>query len=57
MVRENVKWALPTSLIIPAFHRIGVDQKFRRDCFEKFLMICRTAAPGCPKHRLESLCY
>jgi len=24
---------------------------------EKFLRICRTAAPGCPKHRLESLCH
>jgi hypothetical protein len=45
---KNVGWALPTILIIPAFHSIGVDQKFRRDCPEKFLRICRTAAPGCP---------
>jgi hypothetical protein len=26
-------------------------------CFEKFLAICRTAALGCPRRRLESLRY
>jgi hypothetical protein len=24
-------------------------------CLEKFLVICRTAAPGCPERRLETL--
>ena len=28
-----------------------------QDCSEKFLTVCRTAAPGCPRRRLESLRY
>jgi hypothetical protein len=33
---KNVEWTLPTILIIPAFHSLGVSQRPMNDCHEKF---------------------
>ena len=45
---KNVEWTLPTILIIPAFHSLGVSQRPMNDCLEKLLRIWW--------HRLSSLC-
>jgi hypothetical protein len=41
----------------PAFHPLWVGQHPMRNCYKKFLGICRTAGLGCPWRRLVSLRY